>query len=98
MMQEIKQIISVEVFNHSKNKSDKLSFDFCKKILNIGTKIYTDDDVKLIVDYLYILAEININYYKTKSAKIIEFPEQKNNINDEQESHSLYPSKYRRTG
>lgn len=35
-----------------------LSIEACKKILNSNGKKYTDNEVKQIRDYLYILAEI----------------------------------------
>ena len=35
-----------------------LSLEKCKKILNNGKRKYTDEDVKQIREYLYMLAEL----------------------------------------
>lgn len=37
-----------------------LNLDTCKKILNNDKKKYKDDEIKLIRDYLYLLAELQI--------------------------------------
>ena len=37
-----------------------LSLEKCKKILNNGKRKYTDEEVKQIREYLYLLAEFQI--------------------------------------
>ena len=45
---------------------ERLSFEQCKKeLLKDGEKI-SDEDVKKIVDFLYILADISYNIYVRK--------------------------------
>lgn len=41
-----------------------LNIDTCKKILNNDKKKYKDDEIKLIRDYLYLLAELQIENNK----------------------------------
>jgi hypothetical protein len=37
-----------------------LSLERCKKILNNGKRKYTDEEVKQIRDYLYMIAELQL--------------------------------------
>lgn len=37
-----------------------LSLEICKKILNSGKNKYTDDEIKLIREYIFFLAELQI--------------------------------------
>lgn len=37
-----------------------LSLEVCKKILNEGKRKYTDDEIKLIREYIFFLAELQI--------------------------------------
>ncbi|MBB4038009.1 hypothetical protein GGR21_003935 [Dysgonomonas hofstadii] len=37
-----------------------LSLEACKKILNAGKRKYTDDEIKLIREYVFFLAELQI--------------------------------------
>ncbi|MEY2828676.1 MAG: hypothetical protein RIQ33_534 [Bacteroidota bacterium] len=93
MAEEVKMIIENEVFYYSKNKNEKLSFEFCKKMIQQDGHIYSDEEIKIIIDYLYQMAAINLLYVKSEQSKIIEMIK----INKhEEESHSLYPSEYRR--
>lgn len=49
------------------NEVGKLSIDKCKKILNKNGNKYTDDEVKQIRDFYYILAEIDfMNFQRHK--------------------------------
>ena len=93
MAEEVKTIIENEVFYCAKNKNEKLSFEFCKKMLNQNGMDYADDEVKIIVDYLYQMAAINLTIFKNEKNKIINLTEIKK---DEKESYPLYQSEYRR--
>ena len=37
-----------------------LPIDFCKKILNKGTRKFNDEEVKLIREYLYLIGQIEL--------------------------------------
>lgn len=41
-----------------------LSLEVCKKILNKGKKKYTDEEIKLIREYIFFLAELQIENNK----------------------------------
>lgn len=80
-----------------------LTIEQCKKTLNKGSVIYTDEEVRQIREFLYFIAEIDYNLFmqrlekeQTTSAneetKIIQL---KPNTN-ETESNPVYPSIYRR--
>lgn len=78
---------------------EKLSLGFCKKILNQNGNEYSDEEILLIRDYLYQLAEIearNFNQWRTEQvAKIVKL----NSDNHETATgYSLHPCEYRRTG
>jgi hypothetical protein len=62
----------------------KLSIQHCKKILNRNGNEYTDEQAKKIRDFLYSIAEMDYEHYKTKKHA--------------EESHPLHPGIYRRTG
>jgi hypothetical protein len=38
-----------------------LPLDYCKKILNKGNRKYSEEEVKMIREYLYLIAEIENN-------------------------------------
>lgn len=43
-----------------------LTIEKCKKTLNQGERKYKDEEIRLIRDYLYQLANLEINELKTK--------------------------------
>ena len=62
----------------------KVSFEQCKKLLNRNGNDYTDEEVEMIRNFLYILAHIEMEYIKTR-------------INHEEEKlYTLHKSEYRR--
>ncbi len=56
---------------------EKLSIEYCRKILNKNGFNYTDEQVEKIRDFLYILADIELQNLKK--------------IEHEEESNSLHP-------
>ena len=46
-----------------------LNIEKCKKILQIGGKTYTDEDVKQVKHLLYKLANFEYQLYKTLKSK-----------------------------
>ncbi len=44
----------------------RIPVEKCKKILNQGERKYSDEEVKEIRDYLYTMAQIAYDYYKSK--------------------------------
>lgn len=75
---------------------EKLSLEHCKKVLNQDGLNFTDEEVILIRDYLYAMAEIDFLYFTEEVLK--KETETKNQNNNETKSHSLHQSKYRRAG
>lgn len=79
----------------SENKiktEEKLSLEHCRKVLNRDGLNYTDEEVILVRDYLYAMAEIDYLYFTEEILK-------KENLiqnNNEEGSDSLHPSEYRR--
>ncbi len=74
-----------------------------KKILNQNGFHYTDEEVEVIRDFLYKLAEIDLTLFKRKQERLLMERKQTkivslNNDHHEKESHSLHPRIYRRTG
>lgn len=43
-----------------------INIERCKKVLNNGERKYKDEEIKMIRDYLYQLAELEINELKKK--------------------------------
>ncbi len=41
-----------------------INIEQCKKVLNIGERKYKDEEIKMIRDFLYQLAELEINELK----------------------------------
>jgi hypothetical protein len=78
---------------------EKLSIEFCKKILNVNDNFYSDEEIFRIREFLYELAEIESRHFKDwqkqQESKIITI-----NRNDYEttESHPIHSSEYRRTG
>ena len=79
-----------------------LTIEQCKRTLNKGSIIYTDEEVRQIREFLYFIAEIDHNLFKQRlerelsnsneSAKI----KQLNPTNNETESNPVHPGIYRR--
>ena len=65
------------------NEAGKLSINKCKEILHKNGKKFTDEQVKLIRDFLYVLGEIDyINF--------------QNHIENGKDSDTIYKSFHRR--
>lgn len=77
---------------------ERIGVNECKEILNGGDENFTNEEVLLVRDFLYHLAEINHLAYldsKANDTKIIEL----NKITThETESYSIPSGEYRRTG
>ena len=82
-----------------------LSIEECKKTLNKDGIVYTDEEVKEIREFLYILADIHYSLFqqkmekereKTNGVKVIQLNTNQNNQTDGTESDSLHPGIYRR--
>jgi len=43
-----------------------INIEQCKKVLNNGERKYKDEEIKMIRDFLYQLAELEINELKKK--------------------------------
>jgi hypothetical protein len=90
-------VMEGKLLNLVKENEEKLSLEFCKKILNVNGNDYSDDEVLRIRDYLYQLAEIECRHFKDwqeqQHNKIIAV-----NCNDYEttESHPIHQSEYRR--
>jgi hypothetical protein len=78
---------------------ERLDVATCRKVLNQNGNDYPDEEIIMIRDYLYQLAEIECRHFKDwqerEKVKVI-------NINhtdyETTESYPLYQGKYRRTG
>ena len=82
-------------------ETDRLDLATCKEILNANGNNYTDEEILLIRDYLYQLAEIQCRHFKQWQAEESKnvVPINRNiNINETEEGIPLYPGEYRRTG
>lgn len=75
---------------------EKLSLEHCQKVLNQDGLNYTDEEVILIRDYLYAMAEIDYLYFTEEVLKKKTLIQ--NQTSDETESDSLHSGEYRRTG
>lgn len=75
----------------------RISVAQCRKILK--DESLTDEQVLAIRDFLYLIGEIDYRYQQEQQAAhtTIIIP-LKPATNDEEESHSLRPRKYRRAG
>ena len=40
-----------------------ISYDICRKVLEQDGKQYTDEQVKLIADFLFELAQLSVDYF-----------------------------------
>lgn len=80
-----------------------LTIEQCKKTLNKGGVIYTDEEVRQIREFLYFIAEIDYKLFKQRvereqaasgneETKIIQL----NPNTNETESNPLHPGIYRR--
>ena len=45
------------------DESKKISVDYCKKLLKKGGLDYTNEQVKNIRDFMYLIGEIDYNYF-----------------------------------
>lgn len=63
--------------SHHQPETEKLSIEYCQKILRKKGFNYTDEQVEKIRDFLYILADIELQNLKK--------------IEHEEESNSLHP-------
>jgi len=85
---------------------EKLSLERCKKVLNQDGLNYTDEEVKKIREFIYILAEIDYRLFKRKQEEKSNQIQKEKNIKtennnlksqtDETQSHSIHPREYRR--
>lgn len=74
----------------------RLSITQCRKILK--DESLTDEQILAIRDFLYLIGEIDYRYQQQQAEhKTIIIP-LKPTINDEEESYSIRPRKYRRAG
>jgi len=82
-----------------------LSIEECKKTLNKDGITYTDEQVKEIREFLYILADIDYRIFQQRiererqsenETKVIYLNTNQQNQNDDKESNSLHPGIYRR--
>jgi hypothetical protein len=82
-----------------------LSIEECKKTLNKDGIVYTDEEVKEIREFLYILAEIDYNIFQRKieeehkkanEPKVVQITKNQNTQTDGTESDSLHPGIHRR--
>lgn len=80
-----------------------LSIEQCKKTLNKGGVMYTDEEIRQIREFLYFIAEMDYNLFRQRVEKELATPANEEtkviqlnpNIN-ETESNPLYPGIYRR--
>ena len=54
-----------------KNLTLMLTLDVCKEILNTGDRTYTNEEVKQIREYLYLLASLQMEAYEIQENKQI---------------------------
>ena len=82
-----------------------LSIEECKKTLNKDGIIYTDEEVKEIREFLYILADIDYSIYQRKiekehekanETKVVQLTTNQNTQTDGTESDSLHSGIHRR--
>ena len=80
-----------------------LSIEECKKTLNKDGIIYTDEEVKEIREFLYILAEIDYKIFqrrmekeREKETNVVQLNKNQNTQTDGTESDSLHPGIHRR--
>ncbi len=51
---------------HNIKKHIMVNIERCKKVLNNGERKYKDEEIKMIRDFLYQLAKLEINELKLK--------------------------------
>ena len=80
-----------------------LSIEECKKTLNKDGIVYTDEEVKEIREFLYILAEIDYKIFqrrmekeREKETNVVQLNKNQNTQIDGTESDSLYSGIHRR--
>jgi hypothetical protein len=82
-----------------------LSIEECKKTLNKDGILYTDEEVKEIREFLYILAEIDYKIFQRRMEKerekgnetnVVQLNKNQNTQTDGTESDSLHPGIHRR--
>ena len=84
-----------------------LSITESKKILNRAGLNYTDEEINMIREFIYVLAEIDCENFmrhlqeekekqNSDEVKIIPINNNQNPINDEKERDTLHPGEYRR--
>ena len=80
-----------------------LSIEECKKTLNKDGIVYTDEEVKEIREFLYILAEIDYKIFQRRMEKerenetnVVQLNTNQNTQTDGTESDSLHPGIHRR--
>ena len=100
MAGEVKVIVETkngkEEFYHAKSKDEKLSIEFLKKRLEKNGRNYTDEEVKLLSDYFYMMAEIEMQIASKEVEQNLIIQTQTNI--DHEKSDSLHSGEYRRTG
>lgn len=82
-----------------------LSIEECRKTLNKDGITYTDEEVKEIREFLYMLAEIDYKIFrqrmekeqeKVNETKVVQLNTNQNTQTNDTESGSLHPGIYRR--
>lgn len=75
---------------------EKLPLEYCRRILNQGGLNFSEEEVILIRDFLYAMAEIDYLYF---TEEVLNKEKQiQNQKNHEQNSDSLHQGEYRRAG
>ena len=84
--------------NDSSVTGTLLSLQECKAILNQDRLEYTDEEILIIRDFMYQMAEMTIRHYhdhRISQSKVIAINEIKD---DKKKSIPIRPSKHRRAG
>ena len=87
-----------KIVNLLKENDEKLSLEFCKKILNVNGNAYSDQQIIQIREFLYELAEIECRHFKDWQQQVNKIVTITRNDYETTESHLIHSSKYRRTG
>ena len=82
------------------NETGKLAIAQCRAILCKEGAVYSDEEVYLVRKVLYALAEVDYKYHcnQQEQRQTTTIPLNTSIEDDQQESHSLHPRIYRRTG
>jgi hypothetical protein len=72
---------------------EKLSPEHCRKVLNQDGLNYTDEEVTMIRDYLYAMAEIDYLYF---TEEVLKKETLTQNQKKDETGDSLHPGEYRR--